>query len=187
MQKPGDGQRRGPARRALVAVALTIAVVGAIGLTSRGSGIFDRAQAAYAEWSLRSRVTALWKVRMTGDLDKTAGFVIQSSEPRAQIGNAVLYESFHIREVKIDQAGVAQVKVRVAYKIGIPGFTEKSAPAAQIELNQRWVREGRTWYWDPGPPPGSINPVRVEPGTKQENLSKEPPSSPPERRDQAGR
>jgi hypothetical protein len=143
----------------VVAVAIALACLGAAGWQLE---VTDRLAAAYADWSLRWRVDGLAKARMAGDLTAVSRFVIRSCEPRAPLGTFVRYVGFEVKDVERD-GDVARVKLGTDYKVALPGVAAESDPPERAIAYQRWVRVGRTWYWDPGPASKSVFPARLIP------------------------
>jgi hypothetical protein len=134
--------------RRLIVVLAGLLLAGGAALAALRTGAFDRLDKTYAEWSLRQRVMRLADARIEGNLKEVYPLIMRSCQPRARVGNAIPYVSFAIKDVKIDR-NVASVTLGAMYRLPMVGL---KAPQP-IDLEQRWVRVGRTWYWDPGPPP----------------------------------
>jgi len=132
-------------RRVLMGTATVVVLGGAIGLAG-AKGWLEPLDRAYAEWSLRSRVAGFWNARIEGD-NETASSYMHASQTRS-LGGAVRYFEFDINDVSI-QDNVAHARVALTYKVALPGYAAEAAKPDRVELNQRWVREGWTWYLDP--------------------------------------
>lgn len=156
-----ENSKRSRHRPAVVAVLILAAVVVA-GFAGVQGGVLKRARGAYDRWSLRSRVDALWESRLQGDIAKSERFVVNDGKPRAPLGGAVRYLAYEVQEMKIE-GEKADVKLSIQYRVDLPGFSRETDPPETGVISQSWVRTGEGWYWDPGPIPGSTQPVRVDP------------------------
>ena len=135
-------------RGMLVGALVFVIGAGVLGFTATKTGLIDRLGAVYSSWSLNSRVEALWEVRIQGDLEGTREFVVDVPN-RVRLGTSVRYFSYEIKDVIIE-GDQATVILDIEYRIAVPGFFSESDPPVKTESVQHWVRDGRTWYWDPG-------------------------------------
>ena len=163
-------------RLAVVAIVI-LAAATAAGFVSARGGVFKKVRGAYDRWSLRSRVDSLWESRLQGDLSKAAEFVINDGKPRVALGRAVRYLAYEVQEMTIEDEK-AQVKLAIRYRLDLPGFSSEKDPPTTDVVKQTWVRSGGGWYWDPGFPPASSNPIHVEPDANAPAPTQPPAGAP---------
>lgn len=135
-----------PAGRVLVVAVMLLAGAGVIGLAASRTGLVGRLDAAWASWSLDARVEGYWDRRVEGDVDSLRGYLHPAS--RQKLGNAIQYLDYAVEQIAI-AGDSATVDVRVEYRLNVPGFTRDGERSRIEQVRQRWVREGRTWYWEP--------------------------------------
>ncbi len=166
-----------PTRKFLIVAVIVLAGAGVLGFAGSQFGLLDRLDDAYAEWSLKSRVSAFMDARVSGDLEETVGFVAETCSPCAQIGNMVNYRTMEIIDMQIEDDS-ATVRLQATYVIALPGFSfEKDQPRETVMI-QIWTRIDRQWYWDPGPPPTAGVGVTVLP--EGETRPDRPAPAPPQ-------
>jgi len=135
-------------RGTLATLLVFILGAGVLGFTATRTGLIDRLGSAYSTWSLNSRVEALWESRVEGNIEASKGYIVDLPN-RSKVGSAVRYFGYEIKNVAIE-GDTATVVLDIEYRVAVPGFYSESDPPVRREVVQRWVKLGRTWYWDPG-------------------------------------
>jgi hypothetical protein len=162
-------------KRIGIIAVVVLAAAGAAGFAGSRFGMFSRLDHQLSEWSLRSRVRSLWNARVAGDLEKSNSFVIASCRPRAALGKAVRYLAYEVKRMDIHD-DVAEVSLSVDAQIDFPGLTAKLPNQGPLLIEQRWVRAGTTWYWDPGDAV-AVDPALLMKPLAQDSLKKDAPGS----------